>query len=317
VLGWLRPSHFFGGRLDLDLAAARTAVRDHVAEPLGLGLEEAALGIHTVVTHNMAATITQLSVRRGLDPREFHIVAQGGAGPLFACAVSAQVGARSVVVPPLPGLASAFGLLETDLRYEGASTVWQTSEAPDWGALRETVERLTAEARTLLDADGVPPELQSFIRYVDCRYPSQGYELRVAAGDGTVDAAWVAGVANSFHELHHSTYRSRFDDRPVHLVNVRVVGVGAVAAPVAFPQTTAVQHEPEPVDAISSWFRVGGNPRPFDTPVYERAMLRPGAVVAGPGVIEQPDSTTVVEPGFVARVDAHQNLIIVKQRGGQ
>lgn len=313
VLGWLRPKTFFGGRLGLDLDAAAAAVREHVALPLGLDLQNAALGIHTVVTHNMANAINQLSIRRGIDPREFDLVAQGGAGPLFACAVGAQVQARRIVIPPRPGLASAFGLLETDLRYEGASTVWQHTDAIDLHTLAATVERLTAEARAALDADGVSPERQSFQCFADCRYPSQGYELRVNAPSGPVDADWVAGLTAGFHDLHYATYRSRFDDRPVHLVNLRVVGVGAVAVPAAEPAGPATEYCPNPVDEISSCFRIGQAPTTVMTRVYEREALAPGAVVDGPAVIEQPDSTTVIEPGFSARVDEHLNLIITAQ----
>ena len=110
-------------------------------------------------------------------------------------------------------------------------------------------------ARAMLDADGVPPEQQTFLRYADCRYPSQGYELRVAADDGEVDEGWVARLATGFHDLHDATYRSRFDERPVHLVNLRVVGVGSVAAPATERAGDADEHVPDPVDEIASFFR--------------------------------------------------------------
>jgi len=310
VLGWLRPETFFGGRLALQVAQARAAVEKHVAEPLGLSTEAAALGIHTVVAHNIANSVAQLSIRRGHDPREFDLVAQGGAGPLFACSVAAETGVARIVVPPYPGLASAFGLLGTDMRYEFAATSWQISGQLDAAALAATYQRLLRSGREQLAADAVPEDDASFEFFADCRYPSQGYELRVPADPPPFDEAWVAKLVSRFHELHFATYRSRFDDRDVHIVNVRVAAV--IRVPRAAPAGTGVpgQHPATQSGQIRSWFRTGHGPQELSTDVYERSALRPGALLHGPAIIEQPDTTTLVEPGFRAVIDQAGNLII-------
>jgi N-methylhydantoinase A len=310
ALGWLRPKNFFGGRLPLDIEAARRAIEEYVSEPLELSIEEAALGIHTVVSRSMASTIVQLSVRRGLDPRDFDLIAQGGAGPLFACSVGAEVGAKRVIVPPLPGLASALGLLSTDMRYESAATVWQSSAAVQIAEVAQTHARLRAEARGRLLADGLNESEMEFETYADCRYPSQGYELRVTASDDAIDERWVATLVERFHDLHEATYRSRFDDREVQIINLRVVGVGKLATATEVGGGSCEPHVPHPADEIETCFRVTEVPTFCATKVYERTQLQPGATIVGPAIVEQTDTTTVIEPGFTAVVDGKLNLAI-------
>jgi N-methylhydantoinase A len=254
--------------------------------------------------------VAQLSIRRGHDPREFDLVAQGGAGPLFACSVAAETGVARIVVPPYPGLASSFGLLGTDMRYEFAATSWQISGQLDAAVLAATYQRLLRSGREQLAADAVPEDDASFEFFADCRYPSQGYELRVPADPPPVDEAWVAKLVSRFHELHFATYRSRFDDRDVHIVNVRVAAV--IRVPRTAPAGTGVpgQHPATQSGQIRSWFRTGHGPQELSTDVYERSALRPGALLRGPAIIEQPDTTTLVEPGFRAVIDQAGNLII-------
>lgn len=314
VLGWLRAETFFGGRIPLAVQAATEAVRAVVADPLDLSVEEAALGIHTVLTHTMASSILELSVRRGHDPRDFDLVAQGGAGPLFACTVGTEIGVARVLVPPHPGLASAHGLLDTDLQYESVASVWTSDAEVDVSALAATVKTLTADTAERLTADGLTPDAMSFAVYADCRYAGQGYELRVPAPGTDVDAAWVERTVESFHRLHEATYRSRFDTKVVQLVNVRVVGIGAVShleVPVHGTPTVAVTVEPTAV--IQSWFRVADRPVRMATPVYDRGDLVPGAEFAGPAIVEQPDSTIVVDPDYRAVTDGAGNLVLTRQ----
>jgi len=316
VLGWLRPATFFGGRLALQVDAARAAIDRFIGQPLGIAAEQAALGIHTVVTQNIANAIAQLSIRRGHDPREFDLVAQGGAGPLFACSVAAEVGVGRVIVPAYPGLASAFGLLSTDLRYEFAAPAWQSLGQLAPAELSGKLAELLRAARAQLALDGATGDDIAFEFHADCRYPSQGYELRVVADPPPADEAWAAKLADRFHDLHQATYRSRFDDRDVHVVNLRVTALGRVPRPQLARRGGYHDHVPEPGTWMQSWFRTGDRPVLLPTAVYERGALTPGAQVAGPAVIEQPDTTTVVEPGFLAVVDEHCNLVITAT-GGQ
>jgi len=312
VLGWMRAETFFGGRLPLDVGAAEKAIDAAIAAPLGLSLHEAALGIHTVLTHTMASSILELSVRRGHDPRDFDLVAQGGAGPLFACSVGAEVGVRRVVIPAHPGLASAHGLLGTDLRYEFVASVWQSNEDADHARINAVLADLTASARERLRADGLANAEMRFELYADCRYDGQGYELRVSAPEPPVDQRWLAAVVEGFHTLHEATYRSRFDGSRVQIVNVRAVGVGEVTRVSVDVPPAEANEKVAPIAQIDSWFRVNDRPALLPTQVYRRADLTPGSSLAGSAIIEQPDSTIVVDPGYLARTDAHGNLIMTR-----
>jgi N-methylhydantoinase A len=313
VLGWIRPDAFFGGRLALDTAAARAVIEAGVAGPLGLGTEEAALGVHTVLAHNMASSIRLLSERKGLDPRRFALVALGGAGPLFACAVARLTGIGAVVVPPHPGIGSAIGLLSTDLRYEHAATVWQPLASLDAALIETELGRLEDQAAAALAADGITGADASFELACDCRYAGQGYELRVPAPRPPADGAWAEAVARAFHEAHDQTYGRRFDGQPVQIVNVRVTGVGRIsrlADPAAPPAAGPDQAgRPAPV-TTQAFFQVDGKAQECVTEVYQRDRLRQGDRVAGPAIIEQLDSTVVVPPGFAGTVDGSGNLVL-------
>nr|WP_269811384.1 hydantoinase/oxoprolinase family protein [Kineosporia rhizophila] len=322
VLGWLRPETFAGGTMQLDVEAARRAVAT-------LGFDEvqtAAAGIVTVLVNAMASATRILSERKGLDPRDYALVAQGGAGPAFGCAVAEALGADCVLVPAHPGLASAFGLLGSDLRYEVQATVWQRSGDADLPVLASALAELEARASASLAADHVPDELRAIERSADVRYAGQGYELRVPAPDGEVDAAWLDGLAKAFHLRHQQTYGRSFPEQEVQVVNVCVVGVGKVAAgpqpvsaeahrPARPPGVTrhagaevepsAVpdqQRTPAPATTTDATWWVGGSAVTLPTAVHHRDALRPGDLITGPALVEQMDSTVVVPPGFAGPV---------------
>jgi N-methylhydantoinase A len=319
VLGWLRPEAFFGGNLTLDVTAARAAVAGRVAEPLGMSVEEAALGVHTVLANDMASSIRLLSERKGLDPRTFALVAIGGAGPLFGCEVARLTGIEQVIVPPHPGIGSAIGLLSTDVRYEHAATVWQRLSDLDAAVLDAELGRLERQAAAQLAADGVPEADRSFELACDCRYVGQGYELRVPVPRPPVDGTWAAAVSAAFHEAHAETYGRRFDSQQVQIVNVRVAGIGRTSQPAGaatatpHPAAADTQAQQALTTVTESVFRLDGKAQGCPTSVYQRNLLHPGARITGPAVIEQPDTTTVLPPGFAASVDTAGNLILARE----
>lgn len=313
VLGWLREESFLSGSMTVQPALAEEAVRKHIAERLGSSLEKAAMGIFTVLAHSMTEAIGLHSVRKGYDPRDFSLVAEGGAGPLFAWHIAKQLGIPRIIVPTYPGITSAVGLLATDIRYEVPTTVWTSSEDADVELLAHEVERLSADAVAQLKRDGMPEEQISLERSVDCRYIGQGYELRVEAPDGEVDADWVKAVSEAFHELHGRMYSQRFDEKPVQLVNVRVTGVGAV------PQIKLPRIAAGTVDASAAlvtttralmWTDDTAEPEWTDTRVYSRELLQAGNEFTGPAIVEQFDSTTIVGIGQRATVDELGHIII-------
>ncbi len=190
-LGWLLPEAFLGGGMSLDREAARRAFEDGPADALGMSVEEASMGAVQILSHSMVQSIEENSVRKGFDPRDFALVAEGGAGPLFAVPIAVEVGTPHVVVPLYPGIAAAMGLVATDMVYEYAATTYQRLSKLDADALQRRFEELEAQAVAQLAEDGIPAESVVVQRIVDARYLGQGYELRVDVGPGPIDEAWV------------------------------------------------------------------------------------------------------------------------------
>lgn len=311
VLGWIRPETFFGGRITLDIDAARAAIASRIAGPLGLTVEAAALGIHTVLTHNMVNAISLGSVRKGYDPREFTLVAQGGAGPLFACSVARIVGIRDIVIPPHPGIASAIGLLTTDLRYELAATVWEFVASLDRQRVADEYQRLADQVRGRLSLDGLSPEEVTVEFSADCRYVGQGYELRVPVAGGDVDEHWTSATVEAFHDIHRRTYSRSFPDAQIQIVNLRVVGIGRLA-PVAGQEFGLPNAGPDlkPVKTSPAWFRASAGLEQVEVQIYDRWQCPAGSTITGPAILEQMDSTVVVEPGYQALVHPSGNILI-------
>ncbi|TCP53084.1 N-methylhydantoinase A [Tamaricihabitans halophyticus] len=312
AMGWLRADSFLSGAMSIQSELAVKAIDEHLAAKLGTTVEHAAIGVFQILAHAMTEAISLHSVRKGYDPRDFYLVAEGGAGPLFAWHIAEQLGIPGVIVPHHPGIASAMGLLATDIRAEIPATVWTSSADPDTDRIAAEFDRLTAQAVEYLGADGLAPEDIVIERSLDCRYIGQGYELRVPAPDGEIDTDWVARAAEAFHTVHERTYLQRFDDKPVHLVNVRVTAIGKVGhVPLAEIDTGGTDAS-EAVKASTEavfWTR-DNQSQVFATTVYDRALLKAGNELAGPAIIEQFDSTTIIGPGQHATIDKVGHIII-------
>jgi 5-oxoprolinase (ATP-hydrolysing)/N-methylhydantoinase A len=310
-LGWLLPETFLGGGMDLDAAAARRAFEEGPAGTLGMSVEEASMGAVQILTHSMVQSIEENSVRKGYDPRDFALVAEGGAGPLFAAQIAIEVGTPSVVVPNYPGVTAALGLLATDMVYEYVSTVYERLSSLDAGSLQAAFEELEQQARAQLEEDGVTAEQILIQRVADCRYLGQGYELRVDVDSGTIDDTWAQKVRGDFHDIHEREYSRRFEESDIEIPNVRVRGIGLMP-PLKVPE---VEHGDEsPDEALryerDAWFRVGGSLEQVPTRFYDRTALRAGNRLEGPAIVNQYDSTTVIPPGLTAHVDRFGNIVI-------
>jgi N-methylhydantoinase A/oxoprolinase/acetone carboxylase beta subunit len=310
-LGWLLPEAFLGGGMKLRADLARQAVADGPAKKLGMSVEEASMGAVQILIHSMVQSIEENSVRKGYDPRDFALVAEGGAGPLFAAQIALEVGTPWVVVPPYPGIAAAMGLLATDMVYEYVTTTYQRVSKLDAEALQGPFEELEQMARAQLEKDGIPPERVVVHRVCDCRYLGQGYELRVDAGPGAIDDAWVGKLRADFHDIHEREYSRRFEEADIEIPNVRVRGIGLMPA-LEIPE---VEQGAESAEAALShegkvWFRAGGALEQVPTRYYDRKLLKAGNRLEGPAIINQYDSTTAVPPGIAAHVDRFGNIVI-------
>jgi N-methylhydantoinase A/oxoprolinase/acetone carboxylase beta subunit len=310
-LGWLSPEDFLGGAMRLEPELARKAFAEGPARDLGMPVEEASMGAVQILTHSMVQSIEENSVRKGYDPRDFALVAEGGAGPLFAAQIALEVGTPYVLVPPFPGVTAALGLLATDMVYEYVTTTYQRLSKLDAPALQLAFERLEEQAVAQLEADGIPPDRILVQRVAECRYLGQGYELRVDARPGMVDHDWVEKLRADFHDIHEREYSRRFEDSDIEIPNVRVRGIG-VMPPLEMPEA---EHGGAPPDAAlaregEAWFRVNGALERVPTRYYDRVKLRAGNRLRGPAIVNQYDSTTVIPPGIAAHVDRFGNIVI-------
>jgi N-methylhydantoinase A/oxoprolinase/acetone carboxylase beta subunit len=312
-LGWLLPETFLGGGMSLDADAARRAFEEGPAKALGMTVEEASMGAVQILTHSMVQSIEENSVRKGYDPRDFALVAEGGAGPLFAAQIALEAGTPWVVVPNYPGVTAALGLLATDMVYEYVSTVYQRFSAIDAGDLERAFEELEEQARRQLEEDGLPADRILIQRVADCRYLGQGYELRVDVPSGAIDDAWLKKVRADFDDIHEREYSRRFEDSDMEIPNVRVRGIGLMPA-LEVPETDAGGSAD---DALryerDAWFRVGGELKQVSTRFYDRSALKAGNELEGPAIVNQYDSTTVIPPGLTARIDRFGNVVIAIQ----
>jgi N-methylhydantoinase A/oxoprolinase/acetone carboxylase beta subunit len=310
-LSWLSPEAFLGGGMELDAGLARQAFEEGPAAALGMSVEEASMGAVQILTHSMVQSIEENSVRKGYDPRDFALVAEGGAGPLFAAQIALEVGTPVVIVPPYPGIAAAMGLLATDMVYEYVATTHQRLSRLDASALQRRFEELEQLAAAQLAEDGIAAENVVIRRIADCRYLGQGYELRVDAASGPIGDAWGEQVRADFHDIHEREYSRRFEDSDIEIPNIRVRGIG-LTPPLRTPEIERGDDSPEAAlrHEGAAWFRVGGSLQQVPTRYYERAALRAGNRLVGPAIVTQYDSTTVIPPGLAAHVDRFGNIVI-------
>ena len=302
VLGRI-PAHLLGGEIALDVGRARRAVEERVARPLGLPIEAAASGILDIVNNNMVGAIRLVSVERGHDPRELALVPFGGAGPLHGPDLAALLGMATVVVPPAPGVLSTFGLLGTEVRNDYARTHLVKPSDLDAAGVATVYADLEREAEGWLAAEKVGRADRRLTRLADLRYRHQGFELTVPWPER--DLA-VGPLLARFHERHRRLYTYALPDAPVEIVTLRVAASGRVRR-FALPPLRAPRAGRARPRRRRVFFTGHGW---LDCPCVDRATLAPGAVLRGPAVVEQLDSTTVMRPGQRARVDRFGNLVI-------
>jgi N-methylhydantoinase A len=309
VLGRLDASNFLGGAMSLDAGAARSAIQA-LADRLGLPLLEAAEGVVAVLNANMANAIRARTVQKGIDPRRYALVASGGAGPLHGAEVAGVLGVPEVIVPPYPGINSAIGLLTTDLKYDVVRTAFMVSVALDVDRLNAEFASMEEALRDQLEADGIDPTLAGFQRFADARYVGQGYELRLPLPAAQLKREAVAEAVAAFHDLHEQEYGHHFPKSPIELVNLRVTAVGSVPKIGVPPTPQGGSLESARLRTRDAVFRVGTELRSFETAFYDRSRLPVGEPIAGPAILLQADSTTVVPPAWTAEVDASGAIIM-------
>ncbi|GAA4618013.1 hydantoinase/oxoprolinase family protein [Saccharopolyspora hordei] len=293
-----------GGAKTLAPELAEAALLDHVARPLGLSLEEAASAVLQVANANMADAVRLISIRRGYDPRDFALIAFGGAGALHGAEVARELGIPTVVVPPNPGVTSALGCLLVDIRHDLSAMFHAVGEEADVEEFENTFAGLEAEASARLRHEGVRAEDAVLQRTVSMRYLGQWRSLTVKCGSGP-DA--LREAIELFHEQHEREHSFRRDDTPVQIYQLGLTAVGVTPKPVIAPHEVVPGEAPAARQTRKVHF---DGPGWVDTPVHDRSDLPAGTRLRGPAVIEQLDATTVVPPGARAEIDEWLNIRI-------
>ena len=293
VLGRLVPDNFLGGEMSLDLEASKTAVASLAAE-LGLSPEECAEGIITIANANMANAVSSRTVQKGIDPREYSLVAFGGGGSMQAAECAGILNISKVLVPPYPGLLSAMGLLVSDLKYDTSRTEFATNQNTNIDKINRDFLGMEDELSAQLLTDGVEKKDAIFTRSGDLRYVGQGYELGISFPLGEVTQADLQVVWEDFHKQHELEFGHCFRDNQIELVNIKLSAVGItdkIQEP-TYPEGSADGS----IDKCTSLFRVNGKMQSFETAIYDRWSLPSDTKMEGPAIICQKDTTTLVPP---------------------
>jgi N-methylhydantoinase A len=306
VLGYLNPDYFAGGTMKLDAGAAMRAIEQKLARPLGLEIEEAAWGVHTIVNTNMELATRVVSIERGRDPRELTVVAFGGSGPVHGCRLAQALGIPRVILPASAGVTAAIGLLAAEVKFDVARTYVRRLDAIDPAAVSAMYDDMGAQAVDVVRQSAVTSEIV-VVRTADARYVGQGYELTVPVPSGRLDAAALATLRKSFDEIYAARYGYASPGEPVEIVTWKLSAIGGA------PRVDL----PKAVTAMAGDARKGERRAYFperngfvDTPVYDRYALAAGATITGPAIVEERESTTVLPPGTTAIVDTYANLIV-------
>jgi len=310
ILGYLDPSYFLGGKMQLDLAGARQVVKTHIADKLNLTVEAAAWGIHQIANENMANAARVHVLERGKDPRRFPLFAFGGAGPVHAYRLALALGSPLLLAPLGAGVMSTVGFLSAPLAFDFVRSWPLRLNAPDWSHANALLSEMAAEGETLLVNSGLANHAITYRREADMRYVGQGHAIRVPLPTGPLDAATHAGtLLTAFEQVYRELYERLGPPVPVEILNWRVVASGPT--PNLRLQVKAV------VGGDAQTAYKGTRPAYFpetegfvDTPIYDRYQLAPGTTFTGPAIVEERESTVIVGPGARCQIDDQHNLLV-------
>ncbi|HET7091698.1 MAG TPA: hydantoinase/oxoprolinase family protein, partial [Anaerolineae bacterium] len=315
VLGRLDADRFLGGQMKLDMGAAQHAIAELAHASRITHHASLAWGVVRVANAAMERAIRKISVERGFDPRPFTLVAFGGAGPLHACELADSLGIARVLIPPSPGVLSALGMATADTVKDYSRAVLRKADAVEDSELDSLLAEMESRGREELLAEGVTPQDIVVQRALDLRYVGQSYEItveekpRFSLPRSASGAFGKRGFLHAFHQLHAARYSHSHPGRPVEIVTARVKAIGLARPIEVAPESPAGEDATLAiVGAKPVWFEKGL----VETTLYERERLRAGHRVGGPAVVFQLDTTTVIPPGWSARVDQWRNLIVMR-----
>lgn len=311
VLGYINPDYFAAGSLRLSSERARQTIEKTIARPLGIGLEHAALGIHRVLNAQMAEAIRLVSIGRGIDPRGYTLLPLGGGGPLHATALARELGIRRIAVPPHPGVLSATGLLFAPIEHESSAAFPRPLSGLDWSEVERTLSDRDQVCASLMQTEGVPAANTQILYFADVCYVGQSYHLEIplqARAANPLELLYRDFLAAHDRVYGHST------EGAARVVNLRSIHRSAVGRPAA---AAAVRSKGDDGHKGKRDILTAGSGRFIPADIYDRSAIAVGVEIEGPAIVEQPDTTTLIEPGWHATVAANGTLIITADRGDQ
>jgi N-methylhydantoinase A len=306
VLGRIGAESFLGGEMPLDVESARRGMEAKLCGPLGMNAVEVALGIVQIAVAKMSLAVRGVSVERGYDPRDFSLVAIGGAGPLHAVEIARDLRIPQVIVPNLPAHFSALGMLMADVRQDYVRTYYRPLRVADYGQLARIFAELLADGHATLDAAGVESSARRFQYWFDLRYVGQEFWLQIPVTEAEVRGADGVAIERRFAEVHDHRFGHAALDEPLELVNLRLTAIGAR------PRVRLPNIAPTGADAVvgSRSIYLDAASQPTTCAVYRRERLAPNAEIEGPAVVEEYASTTVLFAGDRLRVAPTGELVI-------
>lgn len=311
VAGRINPDYFLGGEMEISQDASRQVIEQRIGGPLRRNASYAALGIVDVANANMLRALRAVSSMRGYDPRDYALVALGGAGPMHACELARDLKMREIIIPPSPGVTTALGLLTADVRHDYTRGKVQRMDQVDVVEIRRTYGTLESEGRASLQVEGISQRDMLLKRSADLRYQGQLYSISVPIRSRPGENGIIEEMIRSFHDHHERLYGHCAPEEPVELVALRVRATGSLTKPK--PKLLEVARE-SPESAVKSkrpvLFRDEGW---ISSPIYDRYRLKSGHCFRGPAIVEEVDSTTVIPTGFEAEMDKWGNILITLQ----
>ena len=299
VLGYLDPDYFAGGKLKLDLDAARQAIETRIAKPLGMSLEEAALGMYRVINTNMAQGVREITIKRGFDPREFPMIVAGGAGPNHACMIGEELEIPLLIVPRQSSIFCAAGMLMSDLKHDFVRSFVGPIDGGDWKTLNALIDEMRAEGGKLLDTEGIPEGRRQTVLKLDCRYARQYHEVSFEAPLSAVEKGDAAAIKSIFHAEHDRLYGYSLedDDTMVEIINVRIQSVGITDKP-SYTEEAFAGADPAPALKGKRQIVVPETGEWRSVPVYDGHATKFGYRIAGPAIIEQENTSILITGSY-------------------
>ncbi len=314
VLGFLNPDFFAGGTMKLDIEAARAAIKEHIADPMGMDVETAAAGMYRVTCNNMAQGVREVTIKRGFDPREFPMVVAGGAGPIHSCMICEELQIPFQIVPRESSILCAVGMLMGDLKHDFVRTFFARLDNIDWPALQGLVTSMVDEGGALLSEESIPAERQRFQVKLDCRYQKQYHEVSVVVEREWIDHADTAAVLAAFHAEHNRLYGYSLEDQdvPVDLINVRLQAVGVTEKPDFREQVYAGADASAALKGERDMY-IFSEKAFKPVPVYDGHAMRFGNRVNGPAMIEQVTTAILVSDNYDCVVDKFGSFAVFEK----